>query len=91
VAVNGRNGAAIDAVVGEIRGDGGRAIGVGADCTDFAAVELMRRRVEQELGPVEVLLAFAGGQGSPTPTEQISEEQWRSVVDANLTATFLTV
>jgi 3-oxoacyl-[acyl-carrier protein] reductase len=51
----------------------------------------MRRRVQEELGPVDVLAAVAGGQGYPTPTEQMAEEQWRSVIDANLTATFLTV
>ena len=67
------------------------AIGVVADVTDFAAIERMRQRVEQELGPADTLVALAGGQGSPVPTEQIAEEQWRSVVEANLTATFLTV
>ncbi len=91
VTVNGRDEAAIDSVVEEIRGSGGEAIGVAADVTDFAAVELMRRRVEGELGPVDVLAAFAGGQGYPTPTEQMAEEQWRSVIDSDLTATFLTV
>jgi 3-oxoacyl-[acyl-carrier protein] reductase len=91
VTVNGRDEAAIDSVVEEIRGSGGEALGVAADVTDFAAVELMRRQVEQELGPVDVLAAFAGGQGYPTPTEQMAEEQWRSVIDSDLTATFLTV
>jgi 3-oxoacyl-[acyl-carrier protein] reductase len=91
VTVNGRDEAAIDSVVQEIRGSGAEAIGVAADLTDFAAVELMRRRVEEELGPVDVLAAFAGGQGYPTPTEQMAEEQWRSVIDSDLTATFLTV
>jgi 3-oxoacyl-[acyl-carrier protein] reductase len=70
VTVGGRDEAAIDTVVEEIRSGGGEAIGVAADVTDFAAVELMRRRVEEELGPVEVLAAFAGGQGYPTPTQQ---------------------
>lgn len=51
----------------------------------------MRRRVEEELGPVDVLAAFAGSQGYPTPTEQMAGEQWRSVIDSDLTATFLTV
>ena len=91
VAVNGRDKTAISSVVEEIRGSGGVAIGVAADVTGFAAVELMRRRVEEELGPVDVLAAFAGGQGHPTPTEQMAEEQWRSVIDSDLTATFLTV
>jgi 3-oxoacyl-[acyl-carrier protein] reductase len=91
VTVGGRDEAAINSVVQEIRGGGGEAIGVAADLTDFAAVERMRRRIEVELGPVEVLAAFAGGQGYPTPTEQMAEEQWRSVIDSDLTATFLTV
>ena len=91
VTVGGRDEAAIDSVVEEIRGSEGEAIGVAADLTDFAAVERMRQRVEEDLGPVDVLAAFAGGQGYPTPTEQMSEEQWRSVIDSDLTATFLTV
>jgi 3-oxoacyl-[acyl-carrier protein] reductase len=91
VTVGGRDEAAINSVIQEIRGGGGEAIGVAADLTDFAAVERMRRRIEEELGPAEVLAAFAGGQGYPTPTEQMAEEQWRSVIDSDLTATFLTV
>jgi len=91
ITVNGRDEASINSVVQEIRGRGGEAIGVAADLTDFAAIERLRRRIEEEIGPVDVLAAFAGGQGYPTPTEQMAEEQWRSVIDANLTATFLTV
>ena len=91
VTVGGRDEAAINSVVQEIRGGGGEAIGVAADLTDFAAVERMRRRIEEELGPAEVLAAFAGGQGYPTPTEQMAEEQWRSVIDSDLTATCLMV
>ena len=91
VTVGGRDEAAINSVVQEIRGGGGEAIGVAADLTDFAAVERMRRRIEEELGPAEVLAAFAGGQRYPTPTEQMAEERWRSVIDSDLTATFLTV
>jgi 3-oxoacyl-[acyl-carrier protein] reductase len=92
VAVNGRRQAAIDTVVGEIRSSGGQAIGVSADCTDFAAIERMRQQVEQELGSVDVLAAFvAGGRARPGPTEQTTEEDWRSTIDGTLTATFLTV
>ncbi len=92
VAVNGRDQAAIDAVVAEIRSAGGQAVGAPADCTTFAAIERMRQQVEQELGPVDVLAAFvAGGRAGPRPTEQITEEEWRSTIDGTLTATFLTV
>src|SRR5438477_6223977 len=48
VVVNGRDQAAIDAVVGAIRTSGGRAIGVAADVIDFSAIEEMRRWSERE-------------------------------------------
>jgi len=73
VAVNGRDEAAIADVVQSIRGEGGEAIGVAADCTRFEAIERMRAQVEQEIGPTDVLAAFVGGGGRPKPTEQIDE------------------
>lgn len=92
VAVNGRDEAKIDATVEAVRSAGGEAVGAPADCTDFDAVERMRRTVEEGLGPVEVLLAFAGGGGArPGPVADITEEEWRSSVDGSLTATFLTL
>jgi 3-oxoacyl-[acyl-carrier protein] reductase len=92
VAVHGRDEAKIDAVVDEIVSDGGRAIGVTAEATDFAAIERMRSRVEEDLGPVEVLAAFAASGGPlPGPTVEITEEGWRSAVDGNLTSAFLTL
>ncbi len=92
VAVSGRDTAAIDAVVAEIHAKGGRAIGIGADCTDFSAVENLRQRVEKEFGFVTLLVTFAGGSAiRPGPIEKVTEEEWRKVLDGNLTATFLTV
>jgi 3-oxoacyl-[acyl-carrier protein] reductase len=91
VAVNGRDAAAIEAVVNQIRAGGGEAIGVQADCTDSAAIEAMRQQIEQELGSPEILAVFSGSGGEPTPTVEMSEERWHAVIDANLTATFLVV
>jgi 3-oxoacyl-[acyl-carrier protein] reductase len=92
VAVNGRDETKIAAVVDAIRSAGGEALGVAADCTDLTAVERMRRLVEEEFGPAEVVAAFAGGgRARPGPLAQTTEEEWHSTVDANLTATFLTL
>ena len=92
VAVNGRDGAKIEAVVDAIRSTGGEALGVAADCTDLAAVERMREQTEEELGPVGIVAAFVGGgRARPGPLAQTTEEEWRSTADANLTATFLTL
>ena len=92
VGVNGRDEVAIDAVVAGIQEQGGQAFGAAADVTDSSAVENMRERVEGELGPADLLVAFAGGGiARPGPTAGISEADWRSTVDGNLTATFLTI
>jgi 3-oxoacyl-[acyl-carrier protein] reductase len=62
------------------------------DVTKLSDIESMRLHIESELGPVEVLVANAGGSYTkPGPIEEISEEGWRASVDGNLTATFLTI
>ncbi len=91
VAVNGRDAIAIEGVVQAIRDVGGEAIAAPADCTDRVALAQACDTVHRELGEVEIVAAFAGGSGEPTPFLETSEEKWRSVVDANLTATFLTI
>jgi len=92
VAVNGRDQTAIDRTVGEIHSSGGQAIGVAADCMDFADIERIRHQVEEELGPVDVLAAFvAGGHAGPGPTAELTEEAWHSTIDGTLSPTFLTV
>jgi 3-oxoacyl-[acyl-carrier protein] reductase len=92
VAVHGRDQVALAAVTARIERAGGQAVGVVADVTRYAEIEAMRQRVEQELGPVGVLVANAGGNPvRPGPVEQVTEEGWLATVEANLTATFLTV
>ncbi|WP_433250165.1 SDR family NAD(P)-dependent oxidoreductase [Streptosporangium sp. CA-135522] len=91
VAVNGRDRAAIDAVVARITADGGTAVAAPGDVTDEAAVRNMRDTVERALGPVEILAAFAGGQGAPTPTVQLGAERWLAVIESELTSVYLTV
>jgi 3-oxoacyl-[acyl-carrier protein] reductase len=92
VAVHGRDRDALAQVHGEITRAGGDGIQVEADVTRFDAVEAMRERVERELGPIDVLVANAGGNPVPPgPLEEISEAGWRASVDANLTATFFSI
>jgi 3-oxoacyl-[acyl-carrier protein] reductase len=91
VAVGGRSQAGIDGVVAELREVGADAIGVSADVGETGQIERMHSKVRSELGPVDILLPFAGGFGAFTPVEEISADEWREVIDANLTSTFLTV
>lgn len=92
VAVHGRDQAAVTSVVTAIQRDGGKAIAVTGDVTSFAHIEAMRRQAEDGLGPVDILVANAGGSFTPpAPLEQIPEQGWRATVDGNLLATFLTL
>jgi 3-oxoacyl-[acyl-carrier protein] reductase len=92
VAVHGRDESAMTAVRTGIETEGGRVVQVAADLTSLAAVEARRERVEQQLGPIDILVANAGGSPiKPGPLEEISEQGWRGSVDGNLTATFLTL
>jgi 3-oxoacyl-[acyl-carrier protein] reductase len=92
VAVHGRDAAALSAVRGEIERGGGVAVEVIADLTRFAEIEAARERIEQALGAVEIVVANAGESLTPPgPLEETEEAGWRASVDANLTATFLTL
>ena len=92
VVVHGRDGAALSAVRGEIEHAGGRAMHLVADMTKFSDIEAMRCQIEQELGPIDILVANAGGGFTkPGPLELTSEDEWRASLDGNLTATFLTI
>lgn len=90
--VHGRDGTALSSIQKEIELAGGRAMQVSADVTRFSDVEAARLRIEGEFGPVDILVANAGGSFTPPgPLEDTSEEGWRASVDGNLTATFLTI
>ncbi len=92
VVVHGRNESALANVVAAIRDDGGEAMSVTGDVTNFGQIEAMRHQVEETFGPVEILVANAGGSFTPpAPLEEIPIEGWRATVDGNLLATFLTL
>lgn len=62
-------------------------LGVPCDVTDSEQVDAAFTKVEEELGPVEVLVANAGITAD-TLVMRMSDEQWQSVIDTNLTGSF---
>jgi 3-oxoacyl-[acyl-carrier protein] reductase len=92
VATHGRDKDAVTAVVSGIRDRGGNAIAVTGEVTSFDDIEAIRHQVEDSLGPVDILVANAGGSFTPpAPLEDIPEAGWRASIDGNLLATFLTL
>src|SRR3954452_16601645 len=65
-------------------------LAVRCDITDAAAVEAAFDEVEAAHGPVEVLVANAGVTRD-TLLLRMSEDDWATVIDTNLTGTFRTV
>ncbi len=63
------------------------ALDVTCDVTDGEAVDAAFTRIEAELGPVEVLVANAGVTAD-TLLLRMSDEQWQSVIDTNLTGSY---
>jgi 3-oxoacyl-[acyl-carrier protein] reductase len=91
IVVNGRDEQAIGRIVGEIQADGGECLGITADVTSATDLTRLRTSIYERFGTLDVLAAFAGGMGNPIPVLDITEEQWRTTLDADLNSKFLTV
>ncbi|GAA2089782.1 SDR family NAD(P)-dependent oxidoreductase [Streptomyces albiaxialis] len=91
VCLVGRDRAALFSVAESIGKAGGRATGAVADVTDARALGRLAERVAGELGPVDIVAAFAGGRGTPVPALELGEDRWRQALDTELTSAFLTL
>ena len=68
---------------------GSRAVGMTADVTDPASVDALFARIAKDFGRLDLLFNNAGVSAPPAPLEDLPFDQWRSVVDTNLTGAFL--
>ena len=84
VAVTGRSPEPLQAVVAEVRRAGGRALALPGDATDRAAVEDAVRRAEDELGPLDLVVANAGRFATGGPVWQGDPDEWWRDVEVNL-------
>jgi 3-oxoacyl-[acyl-carrier protein] reductase len=91
VAVVGRDRSALNTTAEAIASLGVRTMRVVADCTRDDELAGLKQKVEEELGSVDILCVFAGGNGMPVATENETSAHWREVVETDLTSTFLTV
>ncbi|MEQ1438295.1 SDR family oxidoreductase [Fontimonas sp. SYSU GA230001] len=88
VIVTGRKADKLDAVVAEIREDGGTAASHAFDIRDEEAVKTTVKQILAEHGRIHGLVNNAGGQ-FPMPLAMISKKGWEAVVANNLTGGFL--
>lgn len=85
----GRDPQALSTARDELSGTGRRVDVLPADVGDPGASEAAARRVLEEHGPVDILVNNVGGRRIDTPTEDLPLEDWRRILDLNLTSCFL--
>lgn len=88
VVLSGRRREALDAVAAAAP-SGGTMIAVPSDVADPASVDGLFGEVRARFGRLDLLFNNAGVNAPAVPIEELSVEQWRAVVDTNLTGAFL--
>ena len=88
VALVGRRKDLLDKTAAD-SGAGARAMPMPADITVPASVKALFAKVRETWGRLDVLFNNAGMGAPAIPMEDLTFEQWKSVVDVNLSAMFL--
>ncbi len=87
VTINSRSQARADAVASALRDEGLRAIAVGVDVAEPGAPQRLVAAAVDAFGTVDILVNNAG-MPSLSAAEDLALEDWRTVVELNLTAPF---
>jgi NAD(P)-dependent dehydrogenase (short-subunit alcohol dehydrogenase family) len=89
VVLAGRRPDRLEDTLREAPPHGTRAIAVPADVTDADSVRQLFDKVRAEFGRLDVLFNNAGVSTPAVPLEDLTVQQWQSIVDVNLTGVFL--
>ena len=89
VTLAGRRAEALEdtaAQAGEVRS---RTLLVPTDVTDPASIKALFAKTKETFGRLDLLFNNAGVGAPSVPLEDLTYEQWKTVVDTNLTGSFL--
>ncbi len=89
VALTGRDEQSLEATAADIRVLGRDAWTLQADMGDPETCEAACRQALTEQGPFDILINNVGGRRDPTPIHEMPTENWRKLVDLNLTSAFV--
>lgn len=78
----------LDKTVETLSGEGVEVIGAAVDVTDFPAVDHAAGLTLKSLGAIDILINNAGIAGMNTPVADYPVEEWRRVIDIDLTGVF---
>jgi NAD(P)-dependent dehydrogenase (short-subunit alcohol dehydrogenase family) len=86
VALAGRRDGSLRETLGDVARDG--ALVVPSDVTDPDAVRALFARVVSAWGRVDLLFNNSGSFGEPASLDEVTDDQWRAVIDVNLSGAF---
>jgi NAD(P)-dependent dehydrogenase (short-subunit alcohol dehydrogenase family) len=89
VVLAGRRDDALQQTVAQASDAGRRALAVPTDVRDAASVKALFQQTRDTFGRLDFLFNNAGTGTPAMPLEDLTVEQWRNVVDINLTGAFL--
>jgi 2-deoxy-D-gluconate 3-dehydrogenase len=88
VVVAARNRDKSRRAVAELTGLGSKAVAIDVDVADEASVNALVRQTEAQLGRLDVLVNNAG-MNIRKPVHELGLDEWRQVLDTNLTSAFM--
>lgn len=89
VGLVGRRADALDETIAKAGAVGGNGLAVPTDVSDPASVKALFDKVKGAFGRVDMVFNNAGMNAPGIPLEELTVEQWKAVVDVNLTGSFL--
>ena len=89
VALAGRRAERLEETVKAAGEAGSRALAVPTDVSDPDSIRALFAKTQEAFGRLDVLFNNAGTGAPPIPLEDLTYEQWTTVVDINLTGAFL--
>jgi NAD(P)-dependent dehydrogenase (short-subunit alcohol dehydrogenase family) len=89
VVINSRSEESLRPLAEEVESSGAEVLAMAADVSKSADVERLVGAATQRFGHIDVLVNNAGLLGPRVAIERYPEDEWRRVIDANLTGPFL--
>src|SRR5262245_46136726 len=89
VVLTGRRADALSETLALAKAPGDAAVAVPSDVTDPKSVKVLFKTLKDKFGRLDVLFNNAGVGAPAIPLEDLTFEQWKAVVDTNLTGAFL--
>jgi len=88
VAVTARTVSDLERLEAELAGQGGKALVLAGSVAESAVVRTMVERIAEWTGRLDVVVNCAGTSPHFTRSEQVTDDDWRQVLDVNLQGTF---